>query len=80
MRISTSAVGNYSPNAINRTNNMSKSSDMPQNKIEDITRNERKFFTGLYPEKSAEVMDYHFYQRSGQMGGVKLGSLFDGKG
>lgn len=80
MRIVTNSIGNYSPNSVNQSRAIKGQRQVAQQKVEDLTKNEKKFFTGLYPDQSGEVMDYHFYQRTGKMGGVKLGSLFDRKG
>ena len=84
MRISTNNIGNYGPGyspevkAKPRTNN-----DVALNALQkkgDINNDEKKFFSELYPEKKNEIADYHFYQKSGKMSGVALGSLFDKRG
>lgn len=80
MRIVTNSVGNYTPNSIAKSHDIKPAHQPQTDKLEDITSQEKQFFTGLFPEQSGEVMDYHFYKKSGQMSGVKLGSLFDRKG
>jgi len=45
-----------------------------------VTSEEKKYFMDMYPENKSEIMDYHFYQRSGKMSGVKVGSLIDRRG
>ena len=80
MRIDTNSIGNYSPNSIAKPRIEKTVQQTQAQKLEDITSKEKQFFTGLFPEQSGDVMDYHFYKRSGQMSGVKLGSLFDRKG
>ncbi len=44
---------------------------------ENVTKEEKDFFVGLYPEQKQEIADYHFYQRTGKMSGVSVGSLLD---
>ncbi|HEX2869569.1 MAG TPA: hypothetical protein VHO03_21170 [Ignavibacteriales bacterium] len=50
------------------------------NSSEGISSEEKNFFINLYPENKKEITDYHFYQKSGKMSGVALGSLFDRRG
>lgn len=45
-----------------------------------ISNEEKNFFINLYPDNKKEIADYHFYQKSGKMSGVALGSLFDRRG
>lgn len=42
-----------------------------------VSNEEKAFFMDMYPEQKTEIQDYHFYQRSGKMSGVSVGSLFD---
>ncbi|MGE5679442.1 MAG: hypothetical protein ACM34K_01045 [Bacillota bacterium] len=47
---------------------------------EGISNDEKNFFINLYPENKGEIVDYHFYQKTGKMSGVAVGSLFDRRG
>ena len=82
MTIGTNAVGNYAPK-IQKTNTTVKTQEpqVQETKNEDmINRKEKKFFAGMYPENKTEIMNYHFYQKSGSMSGVSKGSLLDRRG
>ena len=81
MRISTNSIGNYAP-ARMRDVSHAKSAEKTsiQNSKKDISNKEKQFFANMYPENKSEIMDYHFYQKSGKMSGVKLGSLIDRRG
>ncbi|MBI9073629.1 MAG: hypothetical protein JEY94_18675 [Melioribacteraceae bacterium] len=87
MRIGTNAVGNYSPYGISSTKPVVKSEQtaniQESNKVDNknkISQEEKKYFAKLYPQNKNEIIDYHFYQNSGKMGGVSVGSLFDRRG
>jgi hypothetical protein len=76
MKISTNNIGNYSVQQLQRNvDNKSQISDG-----EDLNEKEKDFFIKRYPQKKDDIIDYHFYQKSGKMSGVKVGSLFDKKG
>jgi hypothetical protein len=49
-------------------------------KQENISDEEKSFFAKMYPLNQNEIMDYHYYQRTGKPSGLVLGSLFDKKG
>ncbi|MFH1194277.1 MAG: hypothetical protein V1720_01115 [bacterium] len=81
MKITNNVAGNYNPYAIKNT--------VPKDAVpkqivtkaaENISTEEKNFFARLYPEKKSEIIDYHFYQRSGEMKGVSIGSTFDRRG
>ncbi len=80
MKISMNSIGNYSPQSVQNVNRPVKNSGIEKPKAENITKSEKEFFANLYPEKKEEVMDYHFYHKSGKMSGVTVGSLFDKRG
>lgn len=83
MKISSNAVGNYSPYAskVNNVPKTQKLAEAKESKNTDIISNEeKKFFTKMYPENKSEIIDYHFYKSSGKMSGVSVGSLFDRRG
>lgn len=88
MKISTNSIGNYGPAA-----GRSISSEQPKVKnsipeekqfqIDDntpLTNDEKGFFLKLYPNNTNEIKDYHFYEKSGKMSGVKLGSIINRRG
>lgn len=81
MKISTNNIGNYGPKYIPQVQNKPKAAAVqPEVKAEKITADEKNFFKELYPQNKTEIADYHFYEKSGKMSGVSLGSLFDKRG
>jgi hypothetical protein len=46
----------------------------------NISDDEKTFFAEMYPMSKKDIMDYHYYQRSGKPSGIVLGSLFDKRG
>ena len=81
MKINTNSFGNYNPvakstSAKDHLNVQEKAS----NETLFVSKEEKDFFVNKYPENKTEIMDYHFYQRSGRKSGVSLGSLFDKRG
>lgn len=79
MKITSNAVGNYSPSYVktvqaNRIDN--------ENKIDskNISTEEKNFFANLYPSQKEEVMNYQFYNAKGKVSGKHVGSLFDRRG
>ncbi len=77
MKINTNSIGNYNPYNIKTSAISAKSKPFDVNEL--ISGEEKEFFKNLYPEQKTEIADYHFYQRSGKMSGVSIGSLFDRK-
>ena len=89
MKISMNNVGNYNPLLKTKTDlNQKFNLEINHNqKIKpqaseraNITQEEKNFFMGLYPDNKNEIVDYHFYQKSGKMSGVKVGSNIDRRG
>ncbi len=86
MRISTNSIGNYSPAAVQKNNasvqkqEMAKSGEAQNTEKSVLTSKEKQFFAKMYPDKQNEIMDYHFYQKTGKMSGVSLGTLIDRRG
>ncbi len=75
MSISTNAVGNYN---VFMARDVQKSAAARQPiKADTVSNEEKAFFADMYPERKQEIADYHFYQRSGKMSGVSVGSLLD---
>jgi hypothetical protein len=71
-------LSNYQQQGADKASNAQ--AEKSEKKGEEITKEEKNFFAQMYPEKKNEIVDYHYYQKSGQMSGVTLGSLFDKKG
>jgi hypothetical protein len=89
MRIDMNPIGNYSPISVRNVNNNTKTNAVTpkettqkavQAKQGTLTPEEKTFFANLYPENKSEVVDYHFYEKSGKLSGVKIGSLIDRRG
>ncbi len=80
MKISTNNIGNYSINSHAVTAQKAVQKKTVEKKNEDLSTEEKRFFIDRYPQKKTEIIDYHFYQKSGTMSGVKVGQLFDKKG
>jgi hypothetical protein len=89
MKISMNNVGNYTPGMKTSTDvsqkfNIDTNNDLKTKSTETtdsaVTTEEKNYFMDLYPENINEIADYHFYQKSGKMSGVKIGSLIDRRG
>ncbi|MFA8344007.1 MAG: hypothetical protein ACEPO8_13625 [Rhodothermaceae bacterium] len=81
MKITTNVIGNYNPYTVNRAANVNRSSQVASaQQTAKVTNEEKDFFKKLYPENKKEIVDYHFYQNSGKMNGVSVGTLFDKRG
>ncbi|MBU1101690.1 MAG: hypothetical protein KKA84_14920 [Bacteroidetes bacterium] len=86
MRITTNSIGNYTPNiqkpAVTKSA-VPKSETLKTdtaNLSAVINKEEKMFFAEMYPQQKNDVMDYHFYKKSGSMSGVSVGSLLDRRG
>ncbi len=75
MSISTSPIGNYNLYAMKPAGKSEVSQSLSSTL--NVTSEEKNFFANLYPDKKQEIVDYHFYERSGKMNGVSLGSVLD---
>ncbi len=88
MKIATNMIGNYTPYIYNKktemktseTSAVSNQNIVQANKTENLTKAEKDYFGELYPNNTSEIKDYHYYDRNGQMSGVKVGSLIDRRG
>ena len=81
MKIGTNSIGNYSPRV--QANTQVKQAEQQVKVAADkavINKQEKKFFAEMYPENKKEIMNYHYYQKSGNMSGVAVGSLLDRRG
>jgi len=80
MRISTNSIGNYKP-----VNNVVKKNLKPVEKAKnelktEINKDEKNFFTKMYPEDKNTINNYQFYNKEGDKMSVQIGSLFDRRG
>ncbi len=89
MKISANAVGNYSPLYAAKSLQVQKPAESVSQVAfrqqvtiskPELTTVEKEFFAALYPQEKSQIMDYHYYQKNGQMSGVKIGSMFDKRG
>ena len=87
MKIDSNVIGNYTLASVRNVNNSVKTGEAKKlaqgNEITnnpDVSKDEKKFFAELYPENKSEIMDYHFYRKTGKMSGVTKGSLFNKRG
>jgi hypothetical protein len=85
MKISTNTIGNYSPTFIQKNNpavaqSEALQTETPKTDKAILSSKEKQFFAKMYPDKTNEIMDYHFYQKSGKMSGVSLGTIIDRRG
>lgn len=89
MSIDMNPIGNYSQINFRNVNRQSKPAETfaaestkmtEQTKQGALTPEEKTFFANMYPANKSEVADYHFYEKSGKLSGVQIGSLFDRRG
>ncbi len=92
MGIGINSIGNYGMYAnrvaaarkstqINAAKNVSENSGVTKPRTDTvINSSEKEFFAELYPDKKEMIMDYHFYQRTGEMSGVAVGSIINRRG
>lgn len=80
MKVGMNTIGNYSPfqmNGINRTEKPVKAESV---ETDSFTKAEKNFFANKYPGNRQEIMDHHFYGKSGQMSGIAVGTLINRRG
>ncbi|MBK7104451.1 MAG: hypothetical protein IPH62_04115 [Ignavibacteriae bacterium] len=80
MNISTNSVGNYKPVNNIANKNVSNIQNAKNESVNDITKEEKKYFTKLYPNEKNTINDYQFYNKDGDKKTVLVGSLFDKRG
>ncbi len=81
MALSLNTIGNYSAYGLNNTNTNKANSKSAEIKLnENINQDEKKFFAEMYPAKHNEIMEYYYYERSGKMNGISVGTNFDRRG
>jgi hypothetical protein len=95
MKVNNDIGGNYSPNSINQKRVSDQQERKIKNSDEEkfgftdkekiktgknISEEEKIFFAEMYPLNKDEILDYHYYRKTGKPSGIVLGSLFDKKG
>ena len=80
MKISTNSIGNYNPIITNKKSNALVIDPKKKVEVANVTKEEKQFFTKLYPNDTDQIENYHFYNKAGDKNGVSVGSLFDKRG
>ncbi len=92
MGIGINAIGNYGmfSSRINPTRKVAQTIKTQQtsslgktqsnNAASVITEKEKEFFVNRYPTQKEMIMNYHFYQRNGEVSGVAVGSIINRRG
>jgi len=80
MKIGMNSIGNYSPFQFSGINKTAQSAKTEAIADPVITSDEKNFFAAKYPGSRDEIMQHHFYGRSGQMSGISVGTLFNRRG
>jgi hypothetical protein len=80
MAVNFNSIGNNNAKLINENYQRVNTKKGAVGDEKKINKDEKLFFANLYPEKRNEIMDYSFYERSGKMNGISLGTNFDKKG
>jgi hypothetical protein len=80
MAVSMNSVGNYSAYELNAgRSNKSVTANSLSSKSENLNSDEKKYFAEMYPSKQNEIMEY-YYEKSGKMNGISLGTNIDRRG
>lgn len=80
MKISTNSIGNYKPINNVTVNNVNNIQSKKNETVNDITKEEKKYFTNMYPNEKGKIENYQFYNKDGDRKTVLIGSLFDKRG
>lgn len=78
MKIATNNIGNYSIRNFNNqpAAQVKKTAKQPETTA-SISNKEKEFFQKMYPSQRDEIINYHFYSKSGEMSGVAVGKNID---
>lgn len=80
MIINQTSNGNYARvNTKPRTQSFLPAQEK-NNTSDKIDSNEKRFFAKIFPDSQEDIMNYHFYEKSGKMNGIKIGSNYDRRG
>ena len=81
MAVSMNSIGNYSAYGLNNAKgNKTNIKNAALVQSESINLDEKKFFAQMYPANQNEIMEYHYYERSGKMNGISVGTNIDRRG
>ncbi|MDP2365508.1 MAG: hypothetical protein Q8M94_17285 [Ignavibacteria bacterium] len=81
MAVSMNSIGNYTAYGLNsERSNKSNVKNALLLQGESINTDEKKFFAEMYPAKQTEIMEYYYYEKSGRMNGISVGTNIDRKG
>lgn len=81
MAVSMNSVGNYSAYGLNTAKaNKTVAKNSVSSQSENINNDEKKFFAEMYPSKQNEIMEYYYYEKSGKMNGISVGTNLDRRG
>lgn len=77
MRIGTNNIGNYTLRNINSSPAKTVKPEKDLEKTATISNKEKEFFSKMYPTQRDEIINYHFYSKSGEKSGVAVGKNID---
>lgn len=81
MAVSMNSIGNYSAYGLNTArSNKANIENASKSQNESINNDEKKFFAEMYPTKQTEIMEYYYYEKSGRMNGISVGTNLDRRG
>ncbi|HMN16847.1 MAG TPA: hypothetical protein PKD03_04475 [Ignavibacteriaceae bacterium] len=81
MAVTMNSIGNYSAYNFNTVKaGKSSTQNTASVKHEEINKEEKKFFAEIYPAKQNEIMEYYYYEKSGRMNGIAVGTNIDRRG
>ncbi len=81
MAVSMNSIGNYSAYGLNQTkSSRANVKNGESSKVENINNDEKKYFAEMYPAKQNEIMEYYYYEKSGRMNGISVGTNIDRRG
>jgi hypothetical protein len=81
MAVSMNSIGNYTAYGLNNAkSNKANLNNAVADLSENINPDEKKFFAQMYPAKKNEIMEYYYYEKSGRMNGISVGTNIDRRG
>ena len=81
MAVSMNSIGNYNAYGLSAgKNNKTELKNSVAAQSDNLNNEEKKFFADMYPSCKSEIMDYHYYEKSGRMNGISVGTNIDKRG
>ena len=81
MAVNMNSIGNYTAFGLNSArSSKSNVKNLTLSQSENINNDEKKFFADMYPTKQTEIMEYYYYEKSGRMNGISVGTNIDRRG